>query len=127
MQILLVEDEMHIRVALARPLAAWGHQVVEASSVEAAWTALAERKPDLAVVDVNLPDGTGWDVLTWIHQHPNRDIRSIVMSAVPPSSERLRQFRPDGVLLKPFPIESLRQLVSRVANASEVVKDSTNA
>jgi DNA-binding response OmpR family regulator len=127
MRILLIEDEMHVRVALARPLAAWGHEVTEASSVESAKTALAKRAPDLAVVDINLPDGTGWDVLEWIHQQARADTRTIVMSAVPPSSERLRQFRPDGVLLKPFPIESLRQLVSRVGSDPQAVEDSINA
>ena len=39
----------------------------------------------------------------------------IVISAIPPSVARLREFRPFAVLYKPFPIDSLIRLVDRVA------------
>jgi DNA-binding response OmpR family regulator len=120
MHILLVEDEPHVRAALARPLTAWGHTVTEAASANDAAAALAAGPPeggceiDIALVDVNLTDGTGWDVLDRIRTHGSGLTRTIVMSAVPPSGERLRQFRPSGILLKPFPIDSLRQIIARV-------------
>ncbi|MEJ7837333.1 MAG: response regulator [Thermomicrobiales bacterium] len=63
MHILLVEDEVHVRIALARPLLGWGHQVSEAASLAQASDLLATTQPELAIIDINLPDGTGWDVL----------------------------------------------------------------
>jgi DNA-binding response OmpR family regulator len=113
MHILLVEDELHVRVALARPLAAWGYDVREASTAREAEAALDRELPGLTILDVNLPDGTGWDVLRHIAARTLPPIPTIVISAIPPSVEWLRQYRPFGVLLKPFPIESLRQLVIR--------------
>jgi DNA-binding response OmpR family regulator len=124
MRILLVEDEIHVRLALARPLSAWGYRVIEAASVVDASVLLRDELVDLAIVDVNLPDGTGWEVLQVIRDQVSgdNDIPTIVVSAIAPSTERLRQFRPFGVLLKPFPIESLRQLVSRAAENANVAK-----
>ena len=118
MRILLVEDEVHVRLALARPLSAWGYGVIEAASVVDASALLRVELVDLAIVDVNLPDGTGWEVLQVIRDQAIGDIPTIVISAIAPSTERLRQFHPFGVLLKPFPIESLRQLVSRAAESA---------
>ena len=119
MRILLVEDEIHVRLALARPLAAWGYGVIETTSVATASATLLSEQVDLAVVDVNLPDGTGWDVLQLIRNGQSCNIPTIVISAIAPSTERLCQFRPFGVLLKPFPIESLRQLVSRASESAD--------
>lgn len=117
MQILLVEDELHVRIALARPLTGWGYCVTEAASLAQASALLATMKPDLAIVDINLPDGTGWDVLQLVGKGADPEIPTIVISAIAPSTKRLRQFRPFGVLLKPFPIESLRQLVVRATTS----------
>lgn len=50
------------------------------------------------------------------------DIPTIVISAIAPSTARLRQYRPFGVLMKPFPIESLRQLVTRANTTFEMTE-----
>lgn len=116
-QILLVEDEVYVRYALARSLEIWGHDVVEADSVELARAALAAVPIDLMVLDINLPDATGWDVLRGLDDQGERSPPAIVISAIPPSLARIHEFRPLGVLHKPFPIDSLRRLVDQVAAA----------
>ena len=115
MNILLVEDELHVRMALARSLAAWGHEVTEADSAELALAATAALDFGLIVLDINLPDASGWDVLR--RCPPGRCSPVIVISAIPPSVARLREFAPFGVLLKPFPIDSLHRLVTNVETA----------
>lgn len=113
MNVLLVEDEPHVRRALARSLEAWGHAVTEADTAELARAAIVAIAFDLVVLDINLPDATGWDVLRHRTSSDNRDTSVIVISAIPPSVVRLHEFQPFGVLHKPFPIESLHQLVNK--------------
>ena len=110
MAILIVEDEPHLRRSLARSLAARGFAVSEAASCETAVRAALADKPDLLLLDVNLPDATGWDVLRELRAQ-DAAIPAVVMSAVPPSPARVREFGPLGVLHKPFPVDALLRIV----------------
>ena len=110
MAILVVEDEPRLRRTIARSLAAHGHSVDQAATCREAVTAATGRNYDLMLLDVNLPDATGWDVLRELRSR-GRSIPAVVVSAVPPSAARVREFRPFGVLHKPFPIDALLRLV----------------
>ena len=61
--ILLVEDEPEIRAFLRACLAAEGYRVVESSTVRRGTIDAGTHKPDLAMVDLGLPDGDGLDVI----------------------------------------------------------------
>jgi DNA-binding response OmpR family regulator len=111
MRILLAEDEAHVRLALRRALEAWGYDVEARGTAAETIDALAQRPADVLVLDVNLPDATGWDVLRALRKRGDTHTAIIVVSALPPRSERLHEFQPYAVLHKPFPIESLRRLV----------------
>lgn len=123
MNVLLVEDEVHVRRALARSLQAWGHEVTEADTAELAQAAIVAIDFDLMVLDINLPDATGWDVLRNRSATDNRDAPVIVVSAIPPSVVRLHEFHPFGVLHKPFPIDSLHRLVDKAASQRNIAVD----
>jgi DNA-binding response OmpR family regulator len=116
-RVLLVDDEARLRGILARYLRARGHVVLEASTAAEARAALADGQVEVLLLDVNLPDETGWAVLRWARARalsaPDdwRQPRVVVMSAVPPSATRVEQFGPEAVLNKPFPIEALARLV----------------
>jgi two-component system repressor protein LuxO len=62
-QILLVEDSPAMARVYREFLSVDGHAVVEAASVAAALAALAERTPDAIVLDLQLPDASGLEVL----------------------------------------------------------------
>jgi DNA-binding response OmpR family regulator len=67
-------------------------------------------RPDLLLLDINLPDQTGWDVLRELKRH-GKEVPTIVVSAVRVSQSRLNEFHPLAYLPKPFPIEALLRLV----------------
>jgi DNA-binding response OmpR family regulator len=108
--ILLVEDESRLRQTLKRSLTGRDFQVVEATTADEALEAAAARDFDLMLLDVNLPDATGWDVLRQL-RHGQRVLPVIVLSAVPPNPARVREFKPFAVLHKPFPIDALLRLI----------------
>jgi CheY-like chemotaxis protein len=119
--VLIVEDETLLRHILTLNLARHGYTVAEADSVDSAIEALTafSRPFDVILLDINLPDNTGWDVLRYLRQREEgvatmeRRSRVVIMTAVRPAQRRLDEFHPDAVLLKPFPIDALLRLIER--------------
>lgn len=117
MAILLVDDEARLRQTLARSLAARGYRVDEAATRRDAVAAAIDRRYHLLLLDVNLPDATGWDVLRDLAA-AGRPVPTVVFSAVPPSAKRVKEFRPLAVLHKPFPMDALLRLVRAVEHGA---------
>jgi CheY-like chemotaxis protein len=109
-RILIVEDEVPLRRVIVLNLAARGQSVDEAGTANEAMAQLASKRFDLMLLDICLPDRTGWDVLREL-----RDlgivIPTVVVSAVRVSASRLREFQPLGYLPKPFPLDALLRIV----------------
>ncbi|TNF36573.1 MAG: sigma-54-dependent Fis family transcriptional regulator [Deltaproteobacteria bacterium] len=61
--ILIVDDEKNIRVSLARSLSIEGYRCDDADSVASALARFEPQSHDLVMLDVQLPDGSGLDVL----------------------------------------------------------------
>jgi DNA-binding response OmpR family regulator len=109
-RVLLVEDEPALRRIIARNLTTRGLDVAEAGTVGEALTVLNVETPDLILLDINLPDRSGWDVLRDL-QRRHIAVPTIVVSAVRVSQSRLDEFQPMACLPKPFSIDALLRLV----------------
>jgi DNA-binding response OmpR family regulator len=118
--VLVVEDEATLRRVVVRNLTARGLAVREAETAAEALRAVADERPDLLLLDLNLPDRSGWDVLRELRRQ-GIELPTIVVSAVRCGPERLGEFRPLAYLPKPFPLDALLRLVmpSAEAEASE--------
>ena len=66
--ILLVEDDADLRNMIARGLQATGYMVFQAGNFSQALDEMA-IKPNLMILDINLPDATGWDVAELARDH----------------------------------------------------------
>jgi DNA-binding NtrC family response regulator len=62
-RILVVDDEVDVRIPLRRYLTGKGYEVLEADGTAAAQESAGKHPPDAAIVDFSLPDGDGLDVL----------------------------------------------------------------
>ena len=122
MKILLVEDEAALADVIARNFRARGHEASIAGTAEAALLAMAASWPDVLVLDVNLPDLTGWEILRRLTAADRQRIGVIVISAAPLSQKRIAEFQPLRWLQKPFPMDALVRLVdeARVAGTPAV-------
>ena len=68
------------------------------------------------------PNQTGWDVLRHLREAHTAHRPAIVLStALRPVQCRLDEFRPDAILLKPFPIVALVRLLERLLGSDEGV------
>jgi DNA-binding response OmpR family regulator len=105
-----VEDEPALRRVLARNLTGRGLDVREAETAGEALDAIAAEKPDLVLLDINLPDRSGWDVMREMNRR-GTGVPTIVVSAVRVNQSRLDEFHPLAYLPKPFAIEALLRLV----------------
>ena len=115
--ILLVDDEPAIIDVLARNLRARDYEVRTVATGKDALLALTEEVPDVLVLDINLPDLTGWEVLRRLSPVDRQRVPVIVFSASPLAPSRVAEFRPAGVLIKPFPVDALRRLLDDVVGA----------
>jgi DNA-binding response OmpR family regulator len=109
--VLVVEDDDSLRDLVSRNLAARGHHVRQAATADQAFEALRDERPDVIVLDINLPDATGWDILRGTELDDSTSV--VMLTAVPVSPKRLAEFRPVAYLPKPFPLEALLRLVER--------------
>jgi CheY-like chemotaxis protein len=130
-RILLVEDDEVLRDLVARNLLARGHDVHLACNAQAALAHLRASPVDLVLLDINLPDQTGWEVLRiaqqhgWLRQqtlgHDTPCFPVVVLSAVRVSPRRLAEFHPLAYLPKPFPMEAVLRLASEAAGRRDGV------
>ncbi|HKT40552.1 MAG TPA: response regulator [Ktedonobacterales bacterium] len=124
--VLLVEDEEPLRRILARNLARRGYQVAEAGSAAEAIALLrADGSFDALLLDVNLPDQTGWDVLRALNDAHAEAPPVVLLTAVRPVRQRLDEFHPAAVLLKPFPVDALVRLVGRITGSPLNTEDTS--
>jgi DNA-binding NtrC family response regulator len=63
MKILLVDDEKPLRDMVGTFLKKQGHEIESAASVTEGLEKVVSARPDMVLLDLNLPDGTGLDFL----------------------------------------------------------------
>jgi DNA-binding response OmpR family regulator len=115
MDVLLVEDEAPLADVIARNLRARGHAVSIAATADAALDILALGEIEIIILDINLPDATGWEVLRRQSDEQRRRLRVVVISAAPVSTKRIDEFKPERILLKPFPMGALIRCINESA------------
>ncbi len=116
--VLLVEDDESLRQILARHLRSHGYAVSEAPSAEDAASLLESGpRPDVVLLDLNLPGDTGWDLLRGPSLEAAGSPQVVITSAVTVSPLRLTEFAVAGYLPKPFPLETMVATIERLVEA----------
>ena len=113
-QVLLVEDDAVIRMALAMMLEGWGYRVAEAGSASEALEQVADGlEPTLILADYRLPDNeTGLLLMDSVRRRLGRDVPGILLTG-DTSSDRLREASAAkcALLHKPIQPQTLQDTV----------------
>lgn len=106
-QVLVVEDEAPIRQLLRTTLEAEGHTVHEAGNVQEARTLAENRRPDLYLVDLGLPDGDGLALIGQLRAWTQRPIIVLSARSQEPQKVAALDAGADDFLTKPFGVAEL--------------------
>jgi DNA-binding response OmpR family regulator len=119
--LLMVEDDANVATTLAERLRASGFTVTHAASVAAADRALAQHVFQVALLDVGLPDGNGFDVAKLVQQRsPGTAILFLTAYGTPEDRIHGLELGADDYLTKPF---VFRELLLRIHNALKRARD----
>ena len=118
MEIWIVDDEKNPNQGLAMALEGEGCDVTQAYSLADLSSLLAERTPDVVLLDVRLPDGDGISALPAILR-ARPEAKVIVMTAYGDSPTIVRAIQEGAYdfLDKPFPLEAVKNLVARASES----------
>jgi DNA-binding response OmpR family regulator/signal transduction histidine kinase len=113
-RVLVVDDDPAIRAICAEVLRGHGYEVAEAASCAAARRQVVEHRPDLVLVDVQLPDGDGFSLLEALGERRQADpFAAVFLTARGEVADKVRGLRlgADDYLTKPF---DAQELVARI-------------
>ena len=111
-RILIVEDDALLNKTLAYNLISDGWDVTSALNARTAKNLLTERSYDLALLDINLPDGNGYDLCGLIKpEHPDTVV--IFLTANDQESDQIQGYEAGAVdyITKPFSIGALQRKI----------------
>ena len=123
---LLIVDDNAVNLKLARILLRGeGYTVHTASDAEGALRVLAEFKPRVILMDLQLPGMDGLELTRRLKADPATKqiaILAVTASAMKGDEERARAAGCDDYVAKPIDIESLPKLVARYMSSSSVAR-----
>ena len=111
-QILIVEDDSFLNKMLAYNLTADGYFVTAALNARTAVEALRQREFDMVLLDINLPDGNGFELCNLVKpQHPDTIV--IFLTANDQERDQIRGYEVGAVdyITKPFVIGALQRKI----------------
>ena len=122
-QILLADDDRVIRVTLAKNLRQYDFDIIEARSGREAVELGCEMKPDLAIMDFQMPDITGVDAAYELRE--KADVSCIFLSAYSDDEFVTKAANAGalGYLVKPIDVQHVLPTIESAIQRSEEIKE----
>jgi DNA-binding NtrC family response regulator len=123
-RILIVDDERSLRAVLCEALRSWNYEPLEADSVSSAKRVFGEEEPPVVLLDIDLPDGSGLEVLNEIKDQRPETVTIMVTGNVdvPNAIAALRGGAHDFVS-KPVSLEELRVTLGNALEVQSLRKE----
>ena len=121
--VLVVEDDQAISKLIRNNLEDRYTRVFEAATGLECIRILGQDKVDLILLDVGLPDFSGWGILSLLRLTATmRHIPIILVSAEPPDRALVERLQPDDYIQKPFDIRNLLARMKKVIASRDASK-----
>lgn len=123
-KMLIVDDESGVRFALSEALRAWGYDSLQAASVKEAITLFREEHPPVALLDIDLPDGSGLDILNEIKElQPETVVIMITGNVNVPNVLTALRGGAHDFISKPIHLEELRITLRNALETRELRRE----
>lgn len=124
-KVLVVEDEPNLRMALGEIIKSWGHDTVLAETISGAMDAVNTDHPDILLVDVHLPDGSGIDLLKKVKEN-NPDTPVVILTgdkSVDDAVTAIRAYRADDYMTKPCDMNRLKLSLEQILDKRQMEEE----
>jgi len=125
MRILIADDDLTLSHFLERRLLDRGYEVLVTQDAVQTWQAIQRQSPDLVLLDIKMPGGSGLAVLRRLkHNLHSRGVPIVVITAAeePDTLQQVLALRPDALLRKPLQLADLDFEISRLLAGRELAK-----
>ena len=123
--ILIVDDDVHIRELLRQELHEAGYEVQEAGDGREALAQIRQKRPDLVVLDVMMPEMSGFDVAAVLKGDPQTMDLPIIILSIVEDQERGYRLGVDRYLTKPIEtgvvLEEIERLLAQGVSRNKVM------
>ncbi len=121
-KVLIIDDENRTRNLIAKMIDSFGYDLVtipEGENVQSGIKAIERHQPDIVFLDIQMPDGTGFDVIRSI---PEKTFEVIFITAHEEFAIKAIKFSALDYLLKPVDSAELKSALDRALETIEVHK-----
>ena len=124
--ILVVDDARHLRESLAELFRADGYEVLEAADGNDALRVLADHRPDVIFLDLNMPHRDGLSTLTALKSDPStRAIPVVILTSFGGSEQTITAMKAGAYdyMTKPFDTEYLLHMATRAVEVRRLSRE----
>lgn len=116
--ILVVDDEPDILLTIAQTLEMYGYIVIKAGNGKKCIEKLSQQKPDLVLLDIMMPEISGWDVAAKIKENPDwKEIPIVFLTAKGDTmSIGMGNLAAVDYIVKPFDVRDLKERLEKILN-----------
>src|SRR6266478_8346524 len=121
-RVLVVDDDRATSAGMADVVEDWGYEVEVADTVKAGWAAVSKLVPDVAIVDLKLPDGSGLDLLHKIKDnYPDISVIILTGHATVDSAVKALKVGAEDYVTNPVDLPRL-QVILRTVEDKQLMK-----
>jgi two-component system response regulator AtoC len=123
-KVLIVDDDRATSAGMADVIEEWGYEAEVADTLKAGWNSVSKLVPDIAIVDLKLPDGSGLDLLHRIKEtYPDVSVVILTGHATVDSAVKALKVGAEDYVTKPVDLPRLQVILKTVEDKQEMKKE----